>query len=68
VKVKKGDTVLGEGTPGEDGRFSIPTDWQQAGNEVTVYAIDTATGNTSYKKVTVKISAPTVNEVTDQST
>ncbi|WP_377108899.1 Ig-like domain-containing protein [Rossellomorea sp. GCM10028870] len=67
VVVKKGDAVLGEGTPREDGRFSIPIDRQQAGTEVTVYAIDTATGNTSYKKVTVKLSAPTVNEVTDQS-
>ncbi|MED3644682.1 Ig-like domain-containing protein [Caldifermentibacillus hisashii] len=71
IKVKAGNTEIGTGTAGSDGKFTINIPLQQAGSKLSVTATDQA-GNTSEEtSVQVKdVTAPAkpeVNEVTDQS-
>jgi Bacterial Ig domain/Bacterial Ig-like domain/Glucodextranase, domain B len=67
VMVKSGGKLIGGNTTDADGRFIILISPQAAGTDLIVYAIDTATGNTSYQKVQVKLTPPVVKEINDKS-
>ncbi|MEH7545223.1 Ig-like domain-containing protein, partial [Neobacillus vireti] len=72
VEVKVSGSVIGSGTAGIDGKFSITIPVQKAGTQLILAATDPA-GNIS-ETTTVEVkdvtlpAKPVVNEVTDQST
>ncbi len=70
VDLKVNGAVIGSGTAGTDGKFTVTIPVQKAGSELVVTAVDKAGNVSEGAKVTVKdISAPgapTVNEVTDR--
>ncbi|WHY66779.1 Ig-like domain-containing protein [Neobacillus sp. SuZ13] len=70
VEVKVNDSVIGNGTAGEDGQYKVTIPTQKAGTELVISATDKA-GNVSettivvVKDVTAPVK-PEVNEVTDK--
>ncbi|WP_374226373.1 Ig-like domain-containing protein [Bacillus sp. sid0103] len=72
VEVKVNGSVIGEGTAGEDGQFTVTISEQKAGTELVIVATDKA-GNVSETSTVVIRDAtapeqPVVNEVTDKDT
>ncbi|MDM5358805.1 Ig-like domain-containing protein [Peribacillus sp. ACCC06369] len=72
ITVMASTSVIGTGVTNSDGTFSVPIDVQKAGTTLTVTAKDDAGNISEAKEVTVKDVtapiAPTVNEVTENST
>ncbi|MCM3728908.1 Ig-like domain-containing protein, partial [Neobacillus cucumis] len=72
VKIKVNDSVIGTGTTGSDGKFSLSIPVQKAGTQLVVTATDQAGNVSEATPVVVKDvtspAKPVVNEVTDKST
>ncbi|MGF6953445.1 hypothetical protein QF028_005950 [Neobacillus sp. B4I6] len=72
VEVKVNDSVVGTGTAGEDGKFTVTIPTQKAGTELVIISIDQAGNVSDTVKVVVKDTTapakPVVNVVTDQDT
>ncbi|MFP5108537.1 Ig-like domain-containing protein [Neobacillus sp. C211] len=72
VEVKVNDSVVGTGTAGEDGKFTVTIPTQKAGTELVIISIDQAGNVSDTAKVVVKDTTapakPVVNVVTDQDT
>jgi putative cell wall-binding protein len=72
VEVKVSGTVIGSGTSGTDGKFTVTIPVQKAGTELVVTATDKAGNVSTVAKVAVKdVTAPgkpAVNEVSENDT
>ncbi|MEH7097838.1 Ig-like domain-containing protein, partial [Neobacillus vireti] len=68
VEVKVTSSLIGSGTTGTDGNFSVSIPTQQAGTKLTVTAEDQAGNISGEKEITVTdTQKPIINGVTDQT-
>ncbi|MEH7076997.1 Ig-like domain-containing protein, partial [Neobacillus drentensis] len=72
LDVKVNDVIIGTGTVGESGQYSVTIPVQKAGTEIAIIAIDQAGNVSKTTKVVVKDitspEKPVANEVTDKDT